>query len=90
MRGKRFLGQRIQPAFNRVPGDSGIEMPGIEGREPGTEPRQLWRGQPFNGFFDVFSSGHDDNHSISGLPGCQQRLVTVETDVTRGSKNTAL
>ena len=58
MGGKRFFGKGIKFAGTRVPLDRGVELRRIESLEPRTKPRQLARGELFDGFLDVFGGGH--------------------------------
>src|SRR5258708_24010776 len=58
VRGKGLIRVRIKLAGMDVPLNCGVELRGVEGLEPGAKPRELARGELFNGFLDVFCSGH--------------------------------
>ena len=58
MGGKSFVRERIKLAGADIPLNRGVELLRVEGLEPGTKPRELARGELFNGFLDVFGSGH--------------------------------
>jgi hypothetical protein len=55
---KGFVRMCIKLAGARVPLNRGVELLRVEGLEPRTKPRQLARGELFDGFLDVFGSGH--------------------------------
>jgi len=58
VRGKGLIRVRIKLAGRNVPLNCGVELRRVEGLEPGAKPRELARGELFNGFLDVFGSGH--------------------------------
>lgn len=58
MGGKSFIRMCIKPVGACVPLNGGVELLRIEGLELRAKPRQLTRGQAFNGLFDVFGGGH--------------------------------
>ena len=80
---KRFRGQFIELSGRRIAGNRRVETFGIEDLEPGTKPRQLGRGELFNGLSDVFCSGHDRGKSIMHTRDCQRR--TPENGDSAGS-----
>ena len=65
MRGKGLIRVRIKLAGVDVPLNGGVELHRVESLEPGAKPRKLARGKLFNGFLDVFGSGHI-NHIAFG------------------------
>jgi hypothetical protein len=58
VRGKGFIRVRIKLAGSGVPLNGGVELLRVESLEPGAKPRELARGELFNGFLDVFGGGH--------------------------------
>ena len=68
MCGKGFFRERIKLAGVGVTLDRGIELLGVEYLEPCAKPRKLARGKLFNGFLDVFGSGHPENISFTHKP----------------------
>ena len=58
MRGKGLIRVRIKLAGVDVPLNGGVELRRVESLEPHAKPRELARGKLFNGFLDVFGSGH--------------------------------
>jgi hypothetical protein len=65
MRGESFIGIRVEPAGACVPLNGGIELFRVEGFEPRAKPRQLARGELFNGFFNVFGGGHAEDIAVA-------------------------
>jgi hypothetical protein len=58
MCGKGFIRARIELAGVSVALDRSVKLLGIERLEPRTKSRQLARVELFDGFFNVFGSGH--------------------------------
>jgi hypothetical protein len=58
VRGKGLIRGRIKLAGTDVPLNCRVELRRVEGLEPGAKPRELARGELFNGFLDVFGSGY--------------------------------
>ena len=58
MRGKGFIGVRIELAGARIALDRGVKLLRIERLEPRAKSRQLARVEPFDSFFNVFGGGH--------------------------------
>jgi hypothetical protein len=58
VRGKGLIRVRIKLAGVDVPLNGGVELRRVESLEPDAKPRELARGKLFNGFLDVFGSGH--------------------------------
>ena len=58
MRGEGFVRMRVKLAGIGVPLDGGVELLRVECLKPRAKPRQLARGQLFDGFLDVFGGGH--------------------------------
>jgi len=58
VRRKSLVSVRVKLARLRVALDRGIELLRVESLEPGAKPRELSRGELFNGLLDVFSGGH--------------------------------
>ena len=57
VRGERFFRMCIKLASARVPLHGSVELRGVEGFKPRAKPRQLARGELFDGFLDVFGGG---------------------------------
>jgi hypothetical protein len=64
MRGEGFV--RIKLAGLGVALDRGVELLRVECLESGAKPRQLPRGELFNGFLDVFGDGHTKEIAFAG------------------------
>ena len=58
VRGKRFFRVRVELASVYVLLNLGVELCRVKGLEPHAKPRQLAWGKLFDGFLDVFGSGH--------------------------------
>ena len=58
MRCEGVVRMRIKLTGAGVPLNGGVELLRVECLEPRAKPRQLARGKLFDGFFDVFGSGH--------------------------------
>ena len=58
MRRKGLIGECVELACLRVALDRGIELSRVESLEPGAKPRELSRGELFNGLLDVLGGGH--------------------------------
>jgi hypothetical protein len=58
VRGKGFFRKCVKLAGLGVTLDRGVELLGVEYLEPRAKSRKLARGKLFNGFLDVFGSGH--------------------------------
>jgi hypothetical protein len=68
MRGKGFFRECIKLAGLGVTLDRGVELLSVEYLEPCAKPRKLARGKLFNGFLDVFGSGHPGNVTFTRKP----------------------
>jgi hypothetical protein len=75
VRGERFFRVGIELAGADVPLDRGVELPGVEGLEPGAKPRQFARGKRFDGFLDVFGGGHVGKYSSCAGYGKGQPIL---------------
>jgi hypothetical protein len=67
VRGKSFLRLRIKLAGAGVPLNGGVELLRVEDLEPGARPRELARGELFNGFLDVFGGRHVEDIAFSRM-----------------------
>ncbi len=78
MRSKRFLCMRIELASACILLNRGIKSFGVKDFEPGTKPRQFSRGEPFDGFLDIFGGGHTANIAFASgeakAADCEGRL----------------
>jgi hypothetical protein len=69
VRGERFFRMGIELAGADVPLDRGVELPGVEGLEPGAKPRQFARGKRIDGSLDVFGCDHIGNIAVAPVTG---------------------
>ena len=61
VRGKGFIRVRVKLAGTGVPLNRSVELLRVEGLEPDAKPRELARGELFDGFLDVFGGGDVDD-----------------------------
>lgn len=58
VRRKSLVSERVKLARLRVALDRGIERLRVESLEPGAKPRELSRGELFNGLLNIFGGVH--------------------------------
>src|SRR3982074_3748536 len=61
VRGKGFIRVRIKLAGVGVPLNPAVELLRVEDLEPGAKPREVARGELFNGSLDIFGGGHAED-----------------------------
>lgn len=84
MCGESLFRMGIPLAGADVPLNRGVELPGVEGLEPGTKSHQLARRKLLDGVLDVFGGGHVGNIAFAPAAEKDSRMGSALCETHRG------